>query len=89
MALGAQQEQVKQMFVGHGIWLAGIGVVIGIAAAAVLTRLMSSLLFGVSPLDPVTFVAVAVGLIVAALLASYFPARKATTIDPVQALKFE
>jgi ABC-type antimicrobial peptide transport system permease subunit len=89
MALGAQQDQVKQMFVGHGIWLAGIGVVIGIAAAAVLTRLMSSLLFGVSPLDPVTFVAVAVGLVVAALLASYFPARKATAVDPVQALKFE
>jgi predicted permease len=89
MALGAQQEQVKKMFVGHGLVLVAIGIAIGVSAAAGLTRLMSSLLFGVSPLDPVTFVAVALGLVVAALLASYLPARKATTVDPVQALKFE
>ncbi len=89
MALGAQQEQVKKMFVGHGLVLVAIGIAVGVSAAAGLTRLMSSLLFGVSPLDPVTFVAVALGLVVAALLASYLPARKATTVDPVQALKFE
>jgi putative ABC transport system permease protein len=77
------------MFVRHGLGLAGIGIAIGMGAAAGLTRLLSSLLFEVSPLDPVTYAAVSIGLVLAALLASYFPARKATAVDPVQALKFE
>jgi putative ABC transport system permease protein len=89
MALGAQQENVRRMFVRHGLGLAGIGIAIGMGAAAGLTRLLSSLLFEVSPLDPVTYAAVSIGLVLAALLASYFPARKATAVDPVQALKFE
>jgi ABC-type antimicrobial peptide transport system permease subunit len=58
-------------------------------AAGAITRVLASLLFGVSPLDPVTFAAVSGGLVVAALLACYFPARRATGVDPVQALKFE
>ena len=87
MALGAQQQQVRGMFVRHGLVLAGIGVALGLAAAAGLTRLMTSLLFEVSPLDPVTYVAVAIVLAGAAALASFLPARRATLIAPVDALR--
>lgn len=89
MALGAQREHVRQMFLRHGLILSGIGILIGIGAAVGSTRLMSALLFEVSPLDPLTFAAVPAGLIVAAMFASYLPARKATTVDPVQALRAE
>ena len=89
IALGAPQQSVRQMFVRQGLLLTAIGVACGIAAAAALTRLMKALLFEVSPLDPVTYVAVSVILAVAALLASYIPARRATTIEPVEALRVE
>ena len=89
MALGAEQSRLARMFVGHGLTLAAIGVVCGLAAAAVLTRLMSSLLFEVNPVDPVTYVAVSASLIAAALLASYLPALRATKVDPVEALRAE
>jgi ABC-type antimicrobial peptide transport system permease subunit len=89
MALGAQQRSVKQMFLRHGLLLAGLGVVFGIAAAVPLTRLMSALLFGVSPLDPLTYCAVSLVLLIAALLACYLPARRATLIQPVDALRSE
>jgi putative ABC transport system permease protein len=87
MALGAQRQDVSQMFLRHGLVLSGIGIVLGIGVALGLTRLMSSLLFEVSPFDPLTFAAVPLGLILASMLASYLPARKATTVDPVQALR--
>ena len=77
------------MFVRHGLLLAGIGAVLGLAAAAGLTRLMSSLLFGVKALDPLTYAGVATILIAAAALASYFPARRATAVDPIDALRAE
>jgi ABC-type lipoprotein release transport system permease subunit len=89
MALGAPQREVRRMFVRHGLVLIAIGVAFGLAAAIALTRLMSSLLFEVSPLDPITYAAVPVVLIAAALLASYLPARRATAIDPVDALRAE
>jgi predicted lysophospholipase L1 biosynthesis ABC-type transport system permease subunit len=89
VALGAAPRTVKKMFVYRGLMLAGLGIVFGAAAAAALTRLMSSLLFGVTPLDAATFVAAAAFLAVAALLASYIPARRATTIDPMQTLRAE
>jgi putative ABC transport system permease protein len=88
-ALGAQPAGLLRMFVRHGLWLAGIGAALGLVAAAGLTRLMSSLLFGVTALDPVTYTAVSALLIVAGMLASYLPARRAITIDPVQALRTE
>jgi predicted permease len=87
VALGAQQSAVKQMFVWNGLSLAGIGVVIGLAAAAGLMRLMKSLLFGISPLDPLTYVSMPLILIFAAVLASYLPARRAAAVDPVEALR--
>ena len=86
-ALGAQQGELKRMFVRHGLVLAGIGVVIGLGAAAGLTRLMSTLLYGITPLDPVTYVAVPLVLVTATVLASYLPARRAASVDPVEALK--
>jgi predicted permease len=89
LALGAQQRELRRMFVRHGLVLAGLGLTIGIAAAAVLTRLMSSLLFGISPLDPMTYAAGALVLALSAILASYLPARRASAVDPVEALKSE
>jgi hypothetical protein len=88
-ALGAQQGELKAMFVRHGLVLAGIGVVVGLGAAAGLTRLMASLLYGITPIDPVTYAAVALMLVIATIVASYLPARRAASVDPIEALKAE
>lgn len=88
-ALGGQQRELKGMFVRHGLVLAGIGVVIGLGAAAGLTRFLSTLLYGITPLDPVTYLVVPVVLVTATVLASYLPARRAAAVDPVEALKAE
>jgi predicted permease len=89
VALGAQPAQVRAMFVRHGLALACIGLLVGLGAAAALTRLMSSVLFGVQPLDPATFVAMPGLLALAAVLASYLPARRASRVDPVETLAAE
>ena len=89
MALGAQQPTVTGMFVRHGLLLTCIGVACGLVAAALLMRLMSSLLFNVNPVDPVTYGAVSIGLVATAWLASYLPSRRAATVDPVEALRAE
>jgi ABC-type antimicrobial peptide transport system permease subunit len=89
LALGAQTGELKRMFVRHGLALATIGVTIGVVAAAGLARLMSSLLFGIRPLDPVTYAVGALLLGLAAALASYLPARRAAAVDPAEALKAE
>lgn len=89
LALGAQRRNVLQMVLSQGARLALVGVVIGIGAALALTRLMTGLLFGVTAHDPMTFAAVAALLIVVALLACYLPARRATRVDPMVALRYE
>lgn len=89
LALGAQKASLRWMFVRSALALTGAGIVIGLAAAAVLTQLMKSLLFGIRPLDPVTFAAVPLVLIVAAVLASYLPTARAAAVNPVQALRAE
>jgi ABC-type antimicrobial peptide transport system permease subunit len=88
-ALGARPAGLLGMFVRQGLWLAGIGATLGLVAATGLTRLMSSLLFGVTALDPVTYISVSALLIAVSVLASYLPARRAITLDPVQALRAE
>jgi putative ABC transport system permease protein len=89
LALGAQQGELKRMFVRYGLTLAGAGVAIGLGSAMVLMRLIKSLLFGISPLDPLTYAAVPVVLVAAAVLASYLPARRASAVDPMEALRAE
>jgi len=89
MALGAQRSTLLRAFMRQGLLLAIVGAAVGLAAAAGVTRLMSSLLFGVTALDPLTYAAVSALLIFAAVLASYLPARRAMSIDPVEALRTE
>ena len=89
MALGARKADVLKMVVGNGMKLAFLGLAIGLVASWLLTRFISTLLFGVEPTDPLTFSAVSVCLLVAALLACYLPARRATKVDPLEALRYE
>ena len=89
MALGARHGELKRMFVGRGLVWSGIGVAIGLTAAAALSQLMSTLLFEIHPVDPLTYTAVAAGILAAAAVASYLPARRVTRVDPVEALRAE
>jgi putative ABC transport system permease protein len=89
MALGAQTRDVLQLILKHGVVLVFTGVVIGIAGAFALTRFLSSLLFGVTPTDAFTFVVVSVLFFVVATVASFIPARRATRVDPLKALRYE
>jgi putative ABC transport system permease protein len=89
MALGAQKSDVLKLTVGRGLRLVLIGVALGVGGAFALTRLMASLLFGVGATDPGTFIAISLVLIVVALLANYIPARRATKVDPLAALRYQ
>ena len=89
MALGAQKSDVLNMVLGQGAKLMTVGVSIGLMGALGLTRFMSSLLYGVKPTDPLTFIAVSIILIAVALLACYIPARRAAKVDPMVALRYE
>ena len=89
IALGAQKRDIFRMVVGHGLTLSLIGVVIGVAASLILTRYLASLLYGVSSTDPTTFTSVVILLITVALLACSIPARRATRVDPMNALRHE
>jgi predicted permease len=87
MALGAQTGDVQKMFLRHGLSLAASGIALGIGVAVVLTRVMSAFLFGVGPMDPLTYAAVSAALAAVALLATYLPARRASRVDPSVALR--
>jgi len=89
MALGAQIADVQNVFLRQGLWLTATGILIGIGVAMVVTRVMSTFLFGVGPMDPVTYAAVSGTLAVAALVGTYLPARRATRVDPLTALGAE
>jgi ABC-type antimicrobial peptide transport system permease subunit len=89
MALGSPRKEVTRLFLRDGLRLSAIGAACGLAAAAACTRLMVSLLFHVSPLDPLTYLGVAAVLIAAAALASFLPALRASSVDPTEALRAE
>ncbi len=89
LALGAQHSDVLKMILGQGIKLTLIGIAIGMIAAFALTRILSSLLYGVSATDPLTFMGIPLLLTIVALLASYLPARRATKVDPCVALRYD
>ncbi|MEO8359193.1 MAG: ABC transporter permease [Vicinamibacteria bacterium] len=89
MALGARSKDVLKMVIGHGLALTAVGILIGVVAASALTRLMASLLFEVSATDTITFVATSSLLVLMALVACWIPARRATKIEPVAALRYE
>jgi ABC-type antimicrobial peptide transport system permease subunit len=89
MALGAKQTDVLRQILGESMKLTAIGIFIGLLAALGLTRLMANLLFGVSATDPLTFAGVGTILAIVALAACYVPARRAMTVDPIAALRYE
>ena len=89
VAIGAQSRDVFRMVIGQGMKLAMIGVAFGLVGAFGLTRLMTTMLFGVEPTDPATFVSIAVLLTVVALVACYIPGRRATKVNPLVALRYE
>jgi predicted lysophospholipase L1 biosynthesis ABC-type transport system permease subunit len=89
MALGAQIGHIRTMFLRHGLSLSAAGIGIGIAIALLVTRVMSAFLFGVGPMDPITYVVVSGALISIGLLATYLPARRASRVEPIMALRAE
>ncbi len=89
MALGAQAYQIRAMFLRRGLLVATVGLLLGLGAAIASTRLMQAILFGVEPLDPITFATMPVVLTVAAILATYLPARRAMLVDPVETMRAE
>jgi ABC-type antimicrobial peptide transport system permease subunit len=89
MAFGAERGQVLSMVLRRGTWLAGVGVVVGLLGSLATTRLLASRLYGVAPLDPLTLGAAAAVLLATALVASWYPAWRAASVDPVRALRSE
>jgi putative ABC transport system permease protein len=89
LTLGAQQRELRGMFLRHALVLTCVGIAIGLGAAAGVARVMTSLLFDVSPVDPLTYVAVALLLMMATLMASYIPARRISRVDPAVAMRAE
>jgi predicted permease len=89
MALGAQRRMITGMFVRHGLWLTGIGIGLGLVTSFITMRLMSSLLFHVSPVDPLTYSAITAVIVIISYIACYLPSRRAASVEPVNALRAE
>ncbi|MBI1873262.1 MAG: FtsX-like permease family protein [Acidobacteria bacterium] len=89
IALGAQGSDVRGLVLGESLVVTGLGIVLGLVGAAGLTRYLDKMLFGLTPLDPATFVAVSLMFAAVATLAAYVPARRATNVDPLVALRWE
>jgi putative ABC transport system permease protein len=89
LALGAEQQAIVRMIISHAVLLVIVGVIIGLAGSSVLARLMASVLYGVRPIDPLTYVAVTVLIVAAALIAAYLPAHRTVRLDAMKALRHE
>jgi putative ABC transport system permease protein len=89
MALGAQPKDILAMILGQGTWLTIVGIIAGLTGAMAVSRFLRALLFGVQPIDPVTYAAVTLVLVAVALFATYIPARRAAKVDPMVALRYE
>ena len=89
IAMGAEPRRVRRMVLGQGLALAAVGVALGVVGALGATRLMAAILFGVSPVDPLTYGSVGTGLLAIASLATWIPARRASKVDPMEALRAE
>ena len=89
MALGARHAQVMRLVLGQSLALTGVGIVLGLSGAAVVTRSLAGMFFGLSSFDPMTFITASVVFAAVAMLASYVPARRATKVDPLVALRHE
>jgi ABC-type antimicrobial peptide transport system permease subunit len=89
MALGARRPDIVRLVLRQGLTLVGIGLVLGLAGSVGVTRFLKTLLFGVTATDPVTFVGISALVVLVALAACYLPARRATRVDPMQALRYE
>jgi len=89
MALGARRHDMLWLVLRQGLRLVGIGVALGVAGGAAVARVIPNLLYGLNPLDPVAYVSVSLFLVAVALLACYIPARRATKVDPIVALRYE
>ena len=88
-ALGAKRSHVLKLVIGRGLGMASIGIVLGLSASLGLTRFLASLLYGVTAIDPMTFIFISILLLMVSVLACYIPARRATKIDPLVALRYE
>jgi ABC-type antimicrobial peptide transport system permease subunit len=89
MAMGAQRQALTSLFVRQGLLLAAVGAVVGMGAAFAFTRLMSAILFNVSPMDPLTYAGATAAIVLIAWAACYMPSRRASAVNPVQALRAE
>jgi putative ABC transport system permease protein len=89
LALGAQRRDILRLIAHQGFRLVGYGLILGIAGGVAVSRVLSALLFGLSPLDPISYISVSLFLAVVAAVAMYVPARRATKVDPIVALRYE
>ena len=88
-ALGAKRSHIFKLVIGRGVAMAFIGIVLGIAASLGLTRFLAGLLYGVTAVDPITFIVISILVLIVSVIASYIPARRATKVDPLVALRYE
>jgi len=88
-ALGAKRSHILKLVIGRGVGMASVGIVLGLVAAFGLTRFLAGLLYGVSAVDPITFIGISILLLIVSVLACYIPARRAMKVDPLVALRYE